>query len=66
MKMKTWQMNEISRLDYEDKKKISYFANILLRKSKYKKMKNEITQARREITDGETVSHDAIWDSLNV
>lgn len=54
------------KLDSEDKKKISYFANILLRKSKYEKLKEELNEVRKEEKNGDVLVHDEIWSSLNV
>ena len=64
--MNTVEMSAITKLDYEHKEKISYFATILLRKSKYKKMKEEIAQARLQISNSDTLSHNDTWNSVNV
>ncbi len=59
-------MNIIERLDQKDKEKVSYFIRLLLKQSKYQTLTKEITRRREEIQHGETLTHEAIWDQLNV
>jgi hypothetical protein len=59
-------MDVIEKLDRKDKEKISYFANILLRKAKYDKLKGELRNARKQVADGDVLSHGEVWSSLNV
>ena len=56
----------MERLDQEDREKVSYFIQLLLNKSKYQVLKKEIAERRKEITTGETLSHEEIWEQLNV
>ncbi len=59
-------MNIIEKLDQEDKDKVSYFIRLLLHQSKYQTLKKEIALRREEIQHGETLTHEAIWDQMNV
>lgn len=59
-------MNIIEKLDQEDKDKVSYFIRLLLNQSKYQALKKEIALRREEIQHGETLTHEAIWDQMNV
>jgi len=59
-------MNIIEKLDQEDKDKVSYFIRLLLNQSKYQALKKEIVLRREEIQHGETLTHEAIWDQMNV
>ncbi|MCI5141072.1 MAG: hypothetical protein D3909_04955 [Candidatus Electrothrix sp. ATG1] len=56
----------MEKLDREDKEKGSYFIRLLLNKSKYRALKKEIAERRKEIKTGETLSHEDIWGQLNV
>ena len=56
----------LSKLDPKDKEKIIYFAKILLRQEKYQKLKKEIEERKREIEKGEILTHEEIWNKLNV
>ena len=56
----------LEKLDKEDKEKVSYFARLLLNQSKYQELKEEISIRREEINRGETLTHDDVWDTLNV
>ncbi len=51
----------ISLLDDKDKKKISEFARVLLRRKKYNKLRKEIDARRAEIKNGEVLSHEELW-----
>ena len=59
--------NDIIRvLDDEDKKKLEYFARLLLRQEKYHSLQKEIADRRKEIENEEILSHDDFWDAVNV
>ena len=59
--------NDIIRiLDDEDKKKLEYFARLLLRQEKYHALQKEIDDRRKEIKNGEILSHDDFWEAVNV
>jgi len=59
-------MNIIERLDQEDQDKVSYFLRLLLAQSKYQTLKTEIAFRREEIQHSETLSHETVWDQMNV
>ncbi len=56
----------LERLDKDDKDKLSYFIDILLDQSKYRKLKKEISMRRNEIEKGETLTHEDIWKKIVV
>ena len=56
----------INKLDQNDKEKVVYFIKLLLTKSKYDKLKKEISERRDEIKNKEILTHNEIWDKLNV
>ncbi len=59
--------NDVIRfLDDEDKKKLEYFARLLLRQEKYHALQKEIDDRRKEIENGEKLSHDDFWEAVNV
>jgi hypothetical protein len=58
--------NILERLDQEDKEKVSYFIRLLLNKSKYQQLKEELSDRRKEVQSGETVSHEDLWKQMNV
>ncbi len=60
------EMDIIEKLDQEDKEKVSYFIRLLLHQSKYQALKKEIAQRREEIRQGNTLTHEAIWESVHV
>jgi predicted transcriptional regulator len=64
--MATLTTDHIDRLDNEDKKKLDYFARLLIQQSKYRHLKTSISQRRKEIENGEVLEHDEIWKSLDV
>ncbi len=64
--MNALDLKIIEKLDKVDQEKITYFLNLLLNKSKYKKLKEEISMRRDEIDKGEILNHDEIWNKLNV
>jgi len=59
-------VNWIEKPDKEDKEKVSYFINLLLRRSKYQKLKKEIAIRRKEIRNGDSFTHEDFWTELNV
>ena len=59
-------VNWIEKPDKEDKEKVSYFINLLLRRSKYQKLKREIAIRRKEIRNGDSFTHEDFWTELNV
>jgi len=59
-------MEVVSLLNDEDKKKILGLANILLKQSKYNKLRKEIEARRDEIKRGEILSHGEIWQDKGV
>jgi len=59
-------LNILTKLDVEDKEKIIYFANLLLKQKKYQKLREEIEERKKEIERGEVFTHEEIWEKLNV
>ena len=59
-------LNILTKLDTEDREKIMYFANLLLKQKKYQKLREEIEERKKEITRGEVLTHGEIWEKLNV
>lgn len=66
LKMNTLDLKVLEKLDKADQEKITYFLNLLLNKSKYKKLKEEISMRRDEIKKGEILNHEEIWNKLDV
>ncbi len=64
--MSTLSIDSIHLLQDEDQDKISYFAELLFQKEKYQHLKAEISERKKEIQDENTLSHNEIWDSLDV
>ncbi len=58
--------NLIDKLDQDDRAKIAYFIKLLITQEKYRKIQEEITQRRKEILNGETLSHEEVWKELDV
>jgi len=56
----------LGKLDKEDKEKISYFVRLLARQSKYRKLKEAVSERREEIKRGEALSHEDIWEGMDV
>ena len=56
----------INRLEEEDKGKIEYFVTLLIHQSKYRVLKKEIEERRKEIQAGEVMTHNDIWNKMNV
>ena len=61
-----YEFNMLEILDDEDKYKIKYFIQLLIQQEKYNKLKDEIRSRRKEIAQGETLTHDELWTSLDV
>ncbi len=59
-------INILENLEEDDKNKVSYFIELLLNKSKYQNLKDEISLRRKEIEQDKTFAHDDIWKTLNV
>ena len=59
-------LNILTKLDAEDREKIMYFANLLLKHKKYQKLRKEIEEREKEIERGEIFTHEEIWEKLNV
>ncbi len=59
------EFSVLERLD-DDKYKIKYFIQLLMQQTKYKKLKEEIQARREEISRGEILTHDEIWNHLDV
>jgi len=64
--MNTMEENILQKLDDEDKQKIQYFVNLLLKQSKYKRLQEELTKRRKEIANGEVLTHSEIWNQIDV
>ena len=54
----------LSKLDKEDIEKVEYFVDLLIKQKKYENLRKEINQRRKEIENGEMLSHDEIWNEL--
>ena len=64
--MSILKMDIINRLEDDDKGKIEYFVNLLIHQSKYRVLKKEIQERRKEIQAGEIIKHNDIWNKMNV
>ncbi len=56
----------INHLQREDQEKIFYFINLLLEKNEYKQLAKEISQRRNEIKNNKIISHNDIWNDMDV
>ena len=56
----------LEKLDKTDQEKLLYFAKLLLKQKKYRKLKEEIENRKKEIERGEIFTHDEIWNKLDV
>jgi hypothetical protein len=52
----------INNLDKDDKKLVNLFVEELLKKEKYKSLREEIEKRREEIRKGEFLTHEEVWD----
>ena len=57
-------LNILTKLDAEDREKIMYFANLLLKHKKYQKLRKEIEEREKEIERGEIFTHEEIWEKI--
>jgi predicted transcriptional regulator len=57
-------LNILTKLDAEDREKIMYFANLLLKQKKYQKLREEIEEREKEIERGEIFTHEEIWEKI--
>ena len=64
--MATLTDKDLSRLDDKDQEKIDYFFRLILKKSKYKQLRTEIKNRRKEIKSGESLSHEQLWQNVDV
>ena len=64
--MSILKMDIINRLEDDDKGKIEYFVNLLIHQSKYRVLKKEIQERRKEIQAEEVMTHNDIWNKMNV
>ncbi len=51
----------IEILDEKDKEKLLKFAKELYKQKKYKKLREEIESRRKEIRQGNVLTHEEIW-----
>ena len=51
-------------LEETDRDILIYFAYTLLKKEKYKKLREEIEKRREEIKRGEVLTHNEIWEKI--
>ena len=51
------KMDILNRLEDDDKGKIEYFVNLLIHQAKYRGLKKEIEERRKEIEAGEVMTH---------
>ncbi len=56
----------LKKLDPIDLKKVEYFLQLLLRQEKYKALQKEIEDRRKEIANGDVLTHDDLWKQMNV
>jgi hypothetical protein len=59
-------MNILEKLDRDDKGRVFYFIRLLVSQSKYRKLKEEISMRREEIKKGEILTHEDIWNKIDV
>jgi len=57
-------MKIISLLDDEDKQILSKFANTLIQKNKYSRLRKEIAYRRAEVEKGAVLSHKELWQDF--
>ena len=53
----------ILKLDKKDKKKLSEFAEVLIKQNKYNKLREELEIRKAEIKNGEVLSHKELWQN---
>ena len=64
--MRTTEMSMIEKLDQQDQDKVSYFIRLLAHQAKYHALNKEIALRREEIRQGNTLTHEDIWETVNV
>ena len=64
--MTVTNMQIFEKLDPDDQKKVAYFLELLIEQSKYRKTKTEVAERRTEIQKGEVLTHEEIWNRMNV
>ncbi len=64
--MSTLSIDIINHLHEEDKEKLSYFVDLLLKKSEYENLSKDISKRRSEIKKKNVLSHEDVWKSVNV
>lgn len=64
--MKKTEMDMIKQLAQEDQDKVSYFIQLLMHQAKYHALRQEIALRREEIAQGNTLTHEDIWETLHV
>ena len=64
--MSTIEIDVIEKLEKNDQDKVSYFLQLLLNQNKYKKLKEEIYLRRKEIKNKDILTHDEMWNLLDV
>ena len=60
------ELQVIHELEECDGWKIEYFVKLLIQQSKYRKLKEEIELRQQEIQQGQTWTHEEIWNAVNV
>lgn len=66
LEMNIVELEMLEKLDKTDHEKVIYFLRLLLNKSKYKKIREEILLRRGEIKCGDILEHEEIWKKLDV
>jgi len=60
------ELSIIEKMDDSDQEKIRYFLKLLVKEKKYKKLKREIDERRKEIAEHQGLTHDEIWQKIDV
>jgi hypothetical protein len=60
------ELDILERLDEKDQEMVKYFLRLLLSKTKYRKLREEIAARRKEVERGDALTHTEIWDQLDV
>ena len=64
--MGTIKYDIIEKLEKNDQDKVNYFLQLLLNQNKYKKLNEEISLRRKEIKKKDVLTHDEMWNLLDV
>ena len=51
----------LEKLDKKDREKLLKLAKLLYEQKKYKKLREEVEERRKEIIEGEVLSHEEVW-----